>query len=519
MKRLNHLSKLTILGLTISLALPGCSSKTAEETISTVSNYKDATVINLSNDSASIDGTEVEEFDYTWHCDPTTLHDVVENAPAEYYTGTEANTDSAVYIDHELFYYPQLNETDFKLVNYDGEQEWAYYYSDGENDDYIFGTLPRLGQSLPSQMMHSEEEAAQNKVLKITEAGTYVLSGSWDGQIKVDLGDEDETFTNQDAKVTLILNGVNIKCTVAPGVIFENVYECDNTWEDAETHTNSVDTTNAGANIIIADNTDNYISGTNVFRMLKTKYKDEDSTDEIKTQKKMRKTDGALYSYQTMNISGESENSGKLTVESGFEGIDSELHMNISGGNITIKSQDDGMNVNEDHVSVLMISGGEITINAALGSEGDGIDSNGYVVLNDGTLNVNGIRVPDNAIDSEDGITYNGGVINIDGQAQNYETGSTFQETNGSGNMNRPNDMDRPNDMTPPGDMAPSGDMTPPDGNNGMAKPDDANGPRGMMNNENFDMKSFKEKIAALSDDATFDDVMNALNESSNRPE
>lgn len=43
-------------------------------------------------------------------------------------------------------------------MNYDGEREWAYYYTDGENSDYIFATLPDLGNSLPAQMMHSEEE-------------------------------------------------------------------------------------------------------------------------------------------------------------------------------------------------------------------------------------------------------------------------------------------------------------------------------------------------------------------------
>ena len=42
----------------------------------------------------------------------------------------------------------------------------------------------------------------------------------------------------------------------------------------------------------------------------------------------------AFYSYVTMNINAEPENTGKLTVDSGFEGLDSELHLALNGGNI-----------------------------------------------------------------------------------------------------------------------------------------------------------------------------------------
>ena len=65
-----------------------------------------------------------------------------------------------------------------------------------------------------------------------------------------------------------------------------------------------------------------------------------------------------------------------------------------------------------------------MTINAALGSEGDGIDSNGFVRIDGGVLNINGIRVPDNAVDSYSGVYYNDGIVNIDGQVQNLEAGS-----------------------------------------------------------------------------------------------
>lgn len=421
--------------LLVVFVFAGCGSEKSttkdEGIVSSGKIYANAQVIELSEDKATFNGKEIQEYDYTWNCDPTVNHDEVEDAPAEYYTGTKPNAEDSVYIDHELYYFPLLEESDFVKIRYDGEQEWAYYYKDGVNDEYIFATLPSLGNSLPTQMMHSAQEASENKVLHITKEGTYVLNGSWKGQIKIDLGED--AYSNEEAKVTLILDGADIECTVAPAIIFKEVYECDNNWEEEERTDAVVDTSEAGANIILADGSENYISGNNVFRMLKTKYKNKDSLDEIKVQKKMRKTDGALYSYMSMNICGEEQQTGKLVVNSGFEGIDSELHLTVKGGNITVNSQDDGMNVNEDHVSVLTFLGGEVTLNAAQGAEGDGVDSNGYICVNGGIINVNGVRVPDNALDSEDGIYYNSGSIIIDGEQQDLTPGTVVNEIGNRG--------------------------------------------------------------------------------------
>ena len=470
------LSLLLALLTALSLAACGNTDTPAQPEKTT---YENARTLVLGGDTAALDGAKLEIFDYTWHCDPSAVHDEVDDAPAEYYTGTKPDTDAAAYIDRELYYYPALEESGFQLVNYDGEDEWAYYYTDGENDDYIFATLPHLGNSLPSQMMHTEAEAAENQVLHITAPGTYILQGQWNGQIWVDLGDKDETFTDPDAKVTLVLDGADINCTVAPGLVFYSAYECDNAWEDADDHTADVSTDDAGVTVIIADGTENSVSGTNVFRMLKTKYKSEDDTSAVKVQKKMRKTDGALYAYVTMNLCGEAENTGTLTVNSGFEGIDSELHLNFKGGNITVNSQDDGVNVNEDNVSVVSFTGGIITLNPAQGAEGDGVDSNGFIVLNGGTVSVNGVVAPDSALDSEDGIAYYAGTVIIDGVEQSYTVGDVFRETGGMGN-----------------------------GFGGMGQP--VMGDPGQMM-QDFDLQKFKEDVAALDDDATMQDVLALL--------
>lgn len=464
-----------ICSLAVLLCFSACGTETKNEKES-VSKAQETTtdqVIKLNGSAATYNGVEIEEFEYVWHCDPSTSHDDEKNAPAEYYTGVKPETDAAMYIDHDLPYFPKLSEDDFKLVNYDGEQEWAYYYKDGEHNDYIFATLPHFGNTVPTSMMFTEEEASKNKVLHIQKPGTYTIEGTWKGQIRIDLGDEEETFTDESKKVTLILKNADVTCSVAPAIVFYSAYECDNTWEEKEEHTVDVDTQNAGVNVVIADGSTNKFNGKNIFRMLKTKYKDDDSTGEIKVQKKMRKLDAAFYSYVTMNIDGEEKGDGTLEVTSSFEGLDSELHLSVNGGKITINSQDDGMNVNEDNVSVIAFNGGEVTLNAGLGAEGDGVDSNGFIKIDGGTLSINGIKPPDSALDSEEGATYLSGKVIIDGEEQSYEKGQVIKETVGGPGKN--------------------GD------------------PKNSKMGADFDLKEFKEKVAELPDDATFEDVLEIL--------
>lgn len=372
--------------------------------------------------SATLDGARVEEFDYVWHADPGQAHDEVKNAPAEYYTGTKPDTGAAAYIAHDIFYYPELPVDGFKRVNYDGEQEWVYYYTAQEYSQYIFANLPIMGSGVPTRMMHSEEEAYENAVLHITRAGTYILEGEWHGQIWIDLGDTGDTFADESAKVTIILNGVDVTCTVAPALVFYSVYECDNTWEEQTSRSYDVDTSNAGANVIIADGTVNDFTGENVYRMLKTAYKDGQEGKSIPVQKKMRKLDGAFYSYVSMNIDGEAKDTGVLNITAGYEGLDTELHLTVNGGNINILSQDDGMNVNEDGVSVITFNGGSTHILAGLGSEGDGIDSNGYLVVNGGTVITLANPNSDSGMDSDSGTYVKGGTVVALGSTMDWAT-------------------------------------------------------------------------------------------------
>ena len=205
---------------------------------------------------------------------------------------------------------------------------------------------------------HAAEEAQSHTVVTIRSAGTYRLSGTLSqGQIAIDLGDDAED--DPDAVVTLILDGVDVMCTVAPALIFYNVYECGSS--DEETAASEVDTSAAGANVIIADGSVNNFDGSHVARIY-----------EPGTTDKLHKYDGAFYSKMSMNVSGETAGDGVLNITGDNEGLDTELHLTINGGVINIDAANDGINTNEDNVSVTTINGGTVV---ALGNMFDAISS------------------------------------------------------------------------------------------------------------------------------------------------
>lgn len=278
------------------------------------------------------------------------------------------------------------------------------YYEEGHDSSYGEGT---------DSDAHSAAEAAEHTVVTITEPGTYRVSGKLSkGQLAIDLGED--AASDPTAVVKLILDGVDITSTVAPGVIFYNVYEPYSSSEDTK---GIVDLSKAGAQVILADDSVNKVDGSYVARI----YKEG-------TTKKLHKYDGAFYSKMSMNISGEAKGTGELHITAANEGLDSELHLALNGGKVYIESQDDGINTNEDGISVTSINGGYLHVNAGLGAEGDGIDSNGYLTINGGTIvTYANDRSPDGGIDADSDIIINGGTVIALGTRNDASSSSSKQ--------------------------------------------------------------------------------------------
>lgn len=379
-------SNLVSVLLALVFLLTACNTKPMEQTPTTpivqaptAPTYDDATQIVLGDSGITADGAAI---------------------------GTDAT--AAVYTANDIVYY---------------ESGKDFTYGEGSEKD-----------------AHSPDEAAAHTVVHITKPGVYCLSGKLSfGQIAVDLGNDAKKDPN--AVVTLVLNGVDITCEVAPAVIFYNVYECGN--DDTEKASKDVDTSAAGANVIIADGTVNTVNGSYVEKIYKpdSVVLNDDKT-EVEDADKLHKYDGAFYSKRSMNIFGGKENTGVLNIKAKNEGLDSEMHLTVNGGDIRIESGNDGINTNEDGVSVTTVNGGKLTIKVTGETgEGDGIDSNGWLVINGGTVVAAACsNSADAGIDSDMGIHINGGTViatghmldRIEDGGQNYAVFNFAQKQTGS---------------------------------------------------------------------------------------
>ena len=258
---------------------------------------------------------------------------------------------------------------------------------------------------------HTAEEATGHTVVNITAPGAYRVTGKLSaGQLRIDLGDD--AYEDESAVVELILDNADITCTVAPAILFLNVYECDGNWSE-DTAKADVDTSAAGANLVLEG--ENTVNGSYVARI----YKDKEG------EKKLWKQDGAIYSYMSLNVFGP----GKLTLNAENEGLDTELHLTVNGGDITILSGNDGINTNVDNVSVTTINAGTVRIVAGLGEEGDGIDSNGYLVINGGTVISAAKPQADSGLDSDCGSYIHGGTVVALGAAMDWAESDSGQVT------------------------------------------------------------------------------------------
>ena len=216
--------------------------------------------------------------------------------------------------------------------------------------------------------------AVENNKVTITEAGTYVLSGTLtDGCIDVNVSGK--------GTVRLILNGVNITSgTPAPFIV-----------EDAKKVV-----------VTLADGT------TNTF------------TDSTRVAVDDEDYSAAVYSKADLTFNG----NGTLDINAGYRnGIKSTDDLKIVSGTYNITSNEDGI-VGKD---LLAVKTG--TFNITSGQDGmkstyDKDDTKGNIIIDDGTFN---ITASTDGIQSEHILRINGGEFNI-------KTGNGYQASTKSSN-------------------------------------------------------------------------------------
>ena len=215
----------------------------------------------------------------------------------------------------------------------------------------------------------------QNRVITITAPGIYRVSGTaGDTQLVIRAGASD--------RVRLILDGVDLTCRTSSAIVGESALDPRQPGE-------------YGLTIELAEGSVNRVTGSHTKKL---------QEDDIKY-------DGAIDSLVSLGFEG----SGKLVVDADNEGIEVKYgHLTINGGVFEIASGDDPLNVSEDEVGTLTVNGGSLysAVKPAKGGEGDGIDSNGYIVFNGGTIiNLAHPTSMDSGIDSDMGSTINGGIV------------------------------------------------------------------------------------------------------------
>lgn len=220
-----------------------------------------------------------------------------------------------------------------------------------DSDDIDWSSLPTTTVSLTDDG------------LEVTEAGTYVLSGSSTGQVVV----------ASDGYVRLVFDGVEIRSSVGAAI-------------DIESAKKTV--------LQLANDSSNTVSDSS-----------ERSNEDI---------DGAIYSADDLVINGR----GSLAVSANFaDGIVGKDDLWINTGNISVSSMDDGIRGKDS----LNISGGIIVIDA----KGDGMkasndtdEGKGQIVITGGDITISS---GDDAIKAEQKISISGGTINIKTSVEGIE--------------------------------------------------------------------------------------------------
>lgn len=140
--------------------------------------------------------------------------------------------------------------------------------------------------------------------------------------------------------------------------------------------------------------------------------------------------DDAIHADELVEINNGTYN---ITASEGIEAT----YVKINDGTINISASDDGINAGQKstaYTATVEINGGNITIKMGQGDT-DGIDSNGNIYINDGTINITG----QSPFDYDGEAKYNGGTIIVNGETTNTITNQFM----GGGMMNQGNVPDR----------------------------------------------------------------------------
>ena len=318
--------------------------------------------------------------------------------------------------------------------------------------------------TLNASSAEASSEAVQisGSSVTITAAGTYLFSGTLDdGSIVVDAAKDD--------KVQLVLDNVSIRSSDYAAIYVKQADKVFVTLADGTVNTlvnggsfvqkdeNDVDavvfakddiTLNGNGTLRISSPAGSGIVGKDEVTITAGVYEITAGKHAIRAKDSLAIADGSFTLYASEDglhaENGDDESLGSIYIAGGSftiqvqddaihattllridggafqitaaEGLEA-TYIQINGGDIQISASDDGVNAARKsslYTPSFEMNDGTLSVTMGAGDT-DGIDSNGNIVVNGGTINVSG----QSAFDFDGSAQYNGGTIIVNGQQLN----------------------------------------------------------------------------------------------------
>lgn len=304
-------------------------------------------------------------------CGETQTPPAVETTPTAAPTAAPSQSDNNSTQETAPTAAPQLvvklDGLSSELTNFDQKTEWG---SDDVSINFNGSSADIKGEGC----------SVKDSVLSITTPGTYVLSGSFNGQVTV--------AVDKAEKVRLVLNNASITCDDGPAIIITSADKVGITLADGTTNTLTdgktyADTADKAPNACVFSKDDLSINGNGTLNVTANFHNGIDTSNDLKLVSgiiNVTAKNHALKGNDSVSVFG-----GTVTVNGGADGIKSDTEgeagkgfFYMNGGSLDVTAVDDGIQA----VSSIRIDSGSVSFHV----QDDATNCDGSVAIAEGVV-------------------------------------------------------------------------------------------------------------------------------------